>query len=61
MLISITMQNSTVYTRVMKRESNEPHFMKDGLTELSDMHNSKRVEGSQLSQQFAGTSHNRLK
>jgi len=35
MLISITMQNSTLYTRVKKHESNEPHFMKDGLTGLT--------------------------
>ena len=26
------MQNSTLYTKVKDHESNEPHFMKDGLS-----------------------------
>ena len=29
------MQNSTLYTKVKDHESNEPHFMKDGLTEFT--------------------------
>lgn len=28
------MQNSTLYNRVKKHESNEPHFMKEGLMGL---------------------------
>jgi hypothetical protein len=35
MLISVTMQNSNLYTRVKKYESNKPHFMKEGLMELT--------------------------